>query len=151
MLTDVHGALFLSVLFAATILSIIEGGLLIFIIKTHSKKDRKYFIYVFALTFLWSIYLILHNLEYDFYIDLELISHSIGIFTLVFFSFLMPKLLKFYNKYLLIAAGFIALIAVISDFAIHYGLPLQLVFLISLFIPPLLGYFLFMEAAIRKK
>ncbi len=151
MLTNLYEPIYLSVLFVGVILSIVELGILVFIIKTHERKDRKYFIYIFILTILWAAYMVTHEIEY-FDINLMVISHIIAVLTIIFFAFLMPKLLKFYNTYMLVIAGISAVMALVVDFLGDYYLPsLKLFYTIAVILPPVLGYFMLMEAAIRKR
>ena len=141
----------LSVLFVGIVLSIIEAGLLVFILKgfNASRRISKNLTAMFMLTVGWGIFLILESLSHHFgYESLIIVTNAVGTIPLLVFSCILPSLWKFFNKQLLVVSGFFALCVVALSW-LTYLYDVDILFHLLSVIPPLLGYSMFMEATIR--
>jgi len=160
---EIVTAVGLSALFLGIMLSLIAIGFSFFIYQI-SKQKRKQFLKMAGLMTAWAIFIILtalfsknysnYRLVVFYYPLINLLTTLFGAIIIISWGFMLPKLLKVFDKKLLIIAGIIASISIIerliSPFFEHvdyFGLIMR----ITIIIPPLLGFFMIIKAYIEGK
>jgi hypothetical protein len=145
---SITAPLALSIMFVGIVLTIVEAGLLILILKAYCKKEKNLFI-MFLLTAHWGIYLLTNHLVDAYQVGLHAsIPHIIGAVPLLVFAFYMKYMMRFFNKPLLIISGGAALVGIVLNIVSRMWLP-DIPYHLILIVPPLLGYFMFMDATVR--
>lgn len=138
----------LSIMLVGIVLTIVEAGLLILILKVYCKKEKNLVI-MFLLTAHWGVYLVTNHLVDRYAVGLHsAIPHIIGTIPLIVFAFYLPKMMKFFSKPLLLISGSAAFIGVALNIISRIWLP-ELAYHLVLIVPTLLGYFMFMDATIK--
>lgn len=142
-------SILLSVVYVGIVLCIVEAGLLIFISKVYRKPDKN-LLFMFLLTVCWGGFLLLENISDQFGAELHLFSKLLGTLPLLVFLFLFPSLTRFFNRNLLILGEIIAMVVIGLEWLSSWYDVHLFSSLLSI-LPPLMSYWMVMEATITKK
>lgn len=147
-----HEAIFLSILFVGAVLSIVETGLIIFIIQAYRVPMKQLQVLLF-LTICWALFLALEIVANHFgNHNFVLAANITGTLPLVICLIWLPKLMKFYHKALLFGGGIVATVTIALVWLTYAGIYNgDTIYHVLAIFPLFFSYFLIMEAALRNK
>ena len=160
---EIVTAIRLSTSFLGVMLSLIVIGLSFLMYKI-SKQKRKELLKMIGLITAWAVFIIFTMFSSKGYFDYNLIfvypsliyllTTLFGAIIIISWGFMLPKLLKVFDKKLLIIAGIIASISIIErlifpllEHVDYFGLIIR----ITIIIPPLLGFFMIIKSYLKGK
>jgi len=161
--SEIVKAIGLSTFFLGIMLSLITIGFSLFVYKI-SKQKRKQFLKMAGLITAWAVFIIFITLSTSTYFGaplvffysslVHLLTTLFGAIIIISWGFMLPKLLKVFDKKLLIIAGIIASISIIERLIfplLEHVDYFELIMRITIIIPPLLGFFMIIKSHLKGK
>lgn len=161
--TQIVQAIGLSIAFMGIMLSIISVGISFLIYKTSKRKGMGY-LKMAGLITSWAVFIFLalmycrshpgYSPIFFNYSLMHIIATLLGIIIILSWLFMLPKLLKIFDKKLLITSGIIASLSILERIIfpfLSYNPYLGLIMRITIIIPPLLGFFMIIKSYCQRK